>query len=137
FACYLLSGARSILPLWNDDAAAAEHYAVVSDQRHRDSVTLGSPPLQHPGHAQILVDTRPMNTHWHNLEIRTLLISRRLKARIPMKGRCNLSTITQRDDKLGCRELDRSGTQITDVQSTHARPLPHYPLSTARSILPS
>jgi hypothetical protein len=64
-----------------------------------------------------------MNAHRHNLEVCALLISRRLKARIPIKGRCNLPTIAQRHNKLGRRELDRAGTQVTDVnfQSAHAK----------------
>ena len=80
------------------------------------------PPLEHAGHAQVLIKVRPMNAHRHDLVTGSLCSRCGQQARIP-RQRCGDATpVAQRDDKLGRRERDRLRTQISNLnfQSAHA-----------------
>src|SRR5262249_40568669 len=107
-------------PLWNEAATVVEHRTAPTGAGLKRRLCSTSP--QHPHHTQILVAIRPVNTHRHDLEICTLLISCRLKARMPVEGRRNLSAIDQRHDKFGRCELDRARAHVTNInlQSAHS-----------------
>src|SRR5690349_19945827 len=64
----------------------------------------------------------------------TLLSSRRLVTRISIAERPTLSTIAQRHDQLGCRELDRAQTQITDINLERTHSGRHQPFGVRCSV---
>jgi hypothetical protein len=57
------------------------------------------PALQHPSDAEILIDIGPVDAHWHDFEIGSLLSRGHDQLGIPIDWRSNLASVDKRDDK--------------------------------------
>ena len=81
-------------------------------------------PRQHPRHAQILVDVRPVDAERRELVILAFRRRSALQPRIPVKRRRDASTVRKPDHELGRGELDGSRAQIAHLnfQSAFQRP---------------
>jgi hypothetical protein len=83
--------------------------------RYLEERRLLAPPFQHPGDAQILIEVGPMNAHWHDLEVGTLLRRSPLQPWVPIQRGRDLAAIREGDDKLGRGELDPLRAEIASV----------------------
>src|SRR5262245_28533200 len=79
--------------------------------------------LQHASDAQVFVNVRPVNAHWHDLEMSALAGGSLPQPWVPLERRCDPATIGQSYNQLCRGELDRTGLQVTDVnfQSAHSK----------------